>query len=89
LQAAIVSVKSWSILSSPGTLTWRIEPTTLPHPKHCSMRFLRHAFARAGDVGQHLRGDVALGRAIGLAGLHVDHQAVPVVVLPSLRRMLL
>jgi hypothetical protein len=39
----------------------------------------RHPLARARDVAQHLYGHVALGRSIGGAGLHVDHQAMAVV----------
>jgi hypothetical protein len=39
----------------------------------------RLASRLAGHVGQPLRGHLTLGHAVGLAGAHVDHQAVAVV----------
>jgi hypothetical protein len=39
----------------------------------------RHTLAGRCDVAQYLRGNAALGRTVGSAGLHVDHQTMPVV----------
>ena len=43
------------------------------------VRTHRHALARSGDAGQHLRGHVALGRAVLRARLHFDNKSVAVV----------
>jgi hypothetical protein len=40
LYAAMVSVKTWSTLARPRTITWRIGPMDFLQPKHCSMHFL-------------------------------------------------